>query len=143
MQYNLSGLFALPKHYLNGSRERKGDGERWRASEKSRKRQLSTGGKAALSLRACELNAEGGQCGKLLAGWLALTLPLWLSTAAENRGEVKTSPHPNVVCNGHDLLNDCRVSVRVCWHSCKAAEAELQLQSSFFSLLAQKLFILT
>ena len=40
-----------------------------RRSEKSRKRQLSTGGKAALSLRACELNAEEGQCGKLLVGW--------------------------------------------------------------------------
>lgn len=126
MQYNLSGLFALPKHYLNGSSEREGDGERWRGSEKSRKRQLSTGGKAALSLRACELNAEEGQCGELLAGWLALTLPLWLSTAAENRGEVKTSLHPNVACNSHDLLNDCRVSVRVsmCWHMCKAVEAK-------------------
>lgn len=65
MQYNLSGMFALPAQSLMGAvRER----ETVRKYEK-RERQLSTGGKAALSLRACQLNAEEGQCGKLPAGW--------------------------------------------------------------------------
>lgn len=60
MQYNLNGLFALPAHYLMGAAKKEGNSERHRESQKSRKRQLNTGDKAALSLRTLELNAEEG-----------------------------------------------------------------------------------
>lgn len=43
-----------------GAAKKEGNSERHRESQKSRKRQLSTGDKAALSLRTLELNAEEG-----------------------------------------------------------------------------------
>lgn len=118
MQYNLSGLFSLPPRYLmEAVKER----ETMRGREKvgksrKRERQLSTGGKATLSLRACELNSEEGQYGKLLAGWLAgslaVTVHLWLSTAAQNRGEV------NLFFFASEWTCNSQVSPKLLWSIC-------------------------
>lgn len=89
---------------------REGDGVR--KVKKERERQLRTGGKAALSLRTCEVKAEEGHSVKLAgrpAGWLALTLPLWLSAAAANR-RVKAFLHVNGPETAKFFQNDYRVS---------------------------------
>lgn len=68
MPFSLSGLFALPAHCLMGAvREREAvRGKREESRKREKDRLLSAGGKAALSLRACQLNAEEGQSGELL-----------------------------------------------------------------------------
>jgi len=137
MPFNLSGLFALPAHCLMGAvREREAvRGKREESRKREKDRQLSTGGKAALSLRACQMNAEEGQSGELLLSGIN-TAPLGGNS---NHRQRSSQSLPAFEWAIHQ--NDWRVSVmaNMCWPMSIAMTLHLH---SYFIVKAKMLTLI-